>query len=265
MRNDEWSPHLPPAASAISNKEFKTFWAIALHADAKTHRCHPSLETLAELIGIHRSNVVRNIATLVEHGFIKKVGYHGRARVYEVTLRAGGTSRVDATSRTDAQGDVTHVRAKSDSTLRAGAHDVTRTRVTNTPLIPHEEEEKKRKENSPFGIEFVESVVKAYQTICEDLPQMQDVMGTAAGKTVISQIKARSKEYKLSEADWGKYFERVMKAPHLRGENDRGWTATLQWLVKPTNFAKVDQGTYDVRDGKKPKPPRERHDDLYIE
>ena len=36
----------------------------------------------------------------------------------------------------------------------------------------------------------------------------------------------------------------VKDSPFLMGHNDRGWTADLEWLVRPTNFAKVLDGKY---------------------
>ena len=46
---------------------------------------------------------------------------------------------------------------------------------------------------------------------------------------------------------FGKVFTYIRRCPHLLGVNDRGWTADLGWLVKADNFAKVQQGNYDVK------------------
>lgn len=46
---------------------------------------------------------------------------------------------------------------------------------------------------------------------------------------------------------FGKFFTYIRRCPHLMGVNDRGWTADLGWLVKADNFAKVQQGNYDVK------------------
>jgi hypothetical protein len=35
--------------------------------------------------------------------------------------------------------------------------------------------------------------------------------------------------------------------PHLQGQNDRGWLADLEWLTKDSNFTKVMEGKYIVR------------------
>lgn len=38
---------------------------------------------------------------------------------------------------------------------------------------------------------------------------------------------------------WAKFFRKVKLNPHWMGENDRGWTADLDWIIKPANFTKV--------------------------
>lgn len=39
-------------------------------------------------------------------------------------------------------------------------------------------------------------------------------------------------------------FQAALKSSHLHGENDRGWQATFAWMMLPTNFAKIVNGTY---------------------
>ena len=43
---------------------------------------------------------------------------------------------------------------------------------------------------------------------------------------------------------WRKFFYFVRSQPHLMGNNSRGWTANLEWLIRPRNFPKVVEGYY---------------------
>lgn len=43
---------------------------------------------------------------------------------------------------------------------------------------------------------------------------------------------------------WDAYFAYVARCPHLIGENDRGWSADLEWLINETNLIKVIEGRY---------------------
>ena len=37
----------------------------------------------------------------------------------------------------------------------------------------------------------------------------------------------------------------IERSAFLRGENDRGWRATFDWMLEPSNFTKLIEGTYD--------------------
>jgi hypothetical protein len=54
-------------------------------------------------------------------------------------------------------------------------------------------------------------------------------------------------EFAASEAQWRAYCQRIAAAPHLRGENDRGWHVDLDWVLEPRNIAKIQEGRYDPR------------------
>lgn len=59
-------------------------------------------------------------------------------------------------------------------------------------------------------------------------------------------IAARWKELKSLEA-FKKLFEIAEASAFLTGNNDRGWQATFDWLIKPTNTIKVLEGVYSDR------------------
>lgn len=58
-------------------------------------------------------------------------------------------------------------------------------------------------------------------------------------------IAARLKEHPLD--DWVAIFDRINASPFCRGENDRGWHADFDWVLKPEVRAKVSEGKYDPR------------------
>lgn len=57
-----------------------------------------------------------------------------------------------------------------------------------------------------------------------------------------TMLKARAKEYSLDEVIQA--IESINKSPFLKGQNNRNWTITFDWLVKPNNFPKVLEGNY---------------------
>ncbi len=44
---------------------------------------------------------------------------------------------------------------------------------------------------------------------------------------------------------WQSYFEQVAAMPHLRGENDRGWRAGLDFALHPQKLLKIIEGSYE--------------------
>lgn len=57
-----------------------------------------------------------------------------------------------------------------------------------------------------------------------------------------SMLKARIKEYSLDEVVQA--IRSIDESDFLKGQNNRGWTITFDWLVRPNNFLKVLEGNY---------------------
>ena len=58
----------------------------------------------------------------------------------------------------------------------------------------------------------------------------------------IRLLKARLKDYPLD--DFMTALDNIEKSSFLRGENNRGWKITFDWLVNEGNFIKVLEGNY---------------------
>lgn len=68
-------------------------------------------------------------------------------------------------------------------------------------------------------------------------------------------VKARMTERSLEA--WADIFDRVQRSAFCRGENDRGWKATFDWVSgSPDVAVKVLEGTYDDRSAARPKDTR---------
>lgn len=48
-------------------------------------------------------------------------------------------------------------------------------------------------------------------------------------------------------AGWRDALARARASPHCCGENDRGWTADLDFLLQPKSFRRLREGSYDAR------------------
>lgn len=45
--------------------------------------------------------------------------------------------------------------------------------------------------------------------------------------------------------DFTEAIAAIDRSPFLCGQNDRGWKAYFDWMLKPANFTKLIEGTYD--------------------
>ncbi|MBN3369119.1 hypothetical protein CF068_04745 [Clostridium botulinum] len=60
-------------------------------------------------------------------------------------------------------------------------------------------------------------------------------------------LNARIKEYGTDNIL--KAIENIESRPFLKGQNNKGWTITFDWFVKPNNFIKVLEGNYTDKEG----------------
>lgn len=58
-----------------------------------------------------------------------------------------------------------------------------------------------------------------------------------------ASIRARIREHGVEA--FREMIQRAAKSNFLKGNNDRGWTATFDWLIKPNNFQKIIEGNYN--------------------
>lgn len=68
----------------------------------------------------------------------------------------------------------------------------------------------------------------------------------------ISTLKKDTQRYKMLSQRINEYgadkvleaIEQIKRSSFLLGKNDRGWTITFEWFVRPNNFIKVLEGNY---------------------
>lgn len=63
------------------------------------------------------------------------------------------------------------------------------------------------------------------------------------GKTRRTHVEARCREH--GKDALAQMVRKAARSNFLNGQNKRGWKATFDWLILPTNFPKVIEGTYD--------------------
>ena len=82
-----------------------------------------------------------------------------------------------------------------------------------------------------------QQIVDLFNSICVSFPSVSSL--SEARKRAIN---ARLNSYTID--DFKKCFEIAESSSFLKGENDRNWTATFDWLIKDANMPKVLEGQY---------------------
>ena len=100
------------------------------------------------------------------------------------------------------------------------------------------EEDKADKPPRPSSPKDIEKVVDLYHSICKSFPKLK-AMPDSRKKS----IKARLGTYGMDT--FRDVFTKVEASDFLRGQNDRKWAATFDWIIKESNFAKILDGNFD--------------------
>lgn len=96
---------------------------------------------------------------------------------------------------------------------------------------------------SPVGESQVPAskIIDHYNEICKNLLPVK-ILTEKRRKS----INARIREHGLEKVI--QMLENASKSSFLAGQNQRGWTADFDWLLKPEQFVKTLEGKYDDRE-----------------
>jgi len=118
---------------------------------------------------------------------------------------------------------------------------------------PETETETDTEITSPYG----EEVVALSPAPRFDLNEASDAWNALADRKGLARIqrmsepRRRALKARLAECGglegWHAALEKVEASPFLVGQNDRGWRADFDFVVKEANFIKIMEGKYDQR------------------
>lgn len=103
-----------------------------------------------------------------------------------------------------------------------------------------------------------------HSNVSADIQSVMDAWNSI-GLTTIREIKPDSTRGKMTKARLKEYgldevlraIELVRNSSFLMGNGNRGWQATFDWLIAPSNFQKVIEGTYTHNEQPKEQPKME--------
>ena len=188
----------------------------------------------------------------------RQIGMRDEVAAVKQVLQDFFTIDEDRWSHGRCDAEITHFRQKSEKASNAGKASAQRRsnerstdvqQTFNQPITNNQEPITNNQEDkSPKGDMSsdddalkVADVIEAWNDLAADrgLPKVSKV--TEARRR---QVQARIKEYP-DAADWSKALSAIDKSKFLCGDNDRGWRANFDFLLQPSTFIKLLEGTYD--------------------
>ncbi len=146
-----------------------------------------------------------------------------------------------------------HEEPEYDNKINGSAQPtVSQTDATSEPTRSQKLEARKKedivKTDNSQTVE-IKSAIRVYNDICggAKLPKVSKL--TDARKT---GVRARLRDCDGLEG-WVDFCKKVIVCPHLIGDNDRGWKASLDFIIKEANYIKIIEGNYDPPAGAKPR------------
>lgn len=120
--------------------------------------------------------------------------------------------------------------------------NVTVTQGNATEREREEEREKKESSNIASKNDAIDSSKLLPIIESWNLLNLHQIKSLKTNTTRYKLLKARLQEYSIDEILTA--IEHIKASPFLRGQNERGWTITFDWFIKPNNFTKVYEGNY---------------------
>lgn len=143
-------------------------------------------------------------------------------------------------------------RAKQRALIEKSS-DKSSERTPDVAVSDIDKEEDKDKERDIRGnrVDY-QQIADMYNATCVSFPRL-----TRLSEKRKRAIKARLRKYSID--DIKRVFELAEESDFLKGENNRNWSATFDWMMNDANMAKILDGNYKNKDAKQSKPPVSRN------
>ena len=147
------------------------------------------------------------------------------------------------------QGYMKEYRAKQKA-LTGGSSNSKVNSKTNSKTNVNKAEKNKRRiekereleeEGEEINKEKVQQIAELFNTLCPSLSKV--IVLSDSIKTDIANSLQQFSEDQIKAV-----FEKAEASSFLKGNNDRKWAATFDWLIKGENIAKVLNGNYDEKE-----------------
>lgn len=246
-----------------------------------------TLEQLAcdiKTTDIPQVTIYKNIKIMLEKGYLQlvKKASKGNAPVYKIVpiieFNTQEEGKPKESNNEGLDGEEENQK-KEESQNKKGKPTVNQEKTKGKPKHSNNEglngeEENQRKTKGKPKYSPIKEKENIYNNISKDILLVPKDLEPIAKKwnslnlskvtsiknTRLKMLRARVNDYgmdKVLEA-----IDNISKSNFLKGQNDRGWTITFDWFIKPNNFCKVLEGNYNKAAPCNDKPKRRLIDEI---
>jgi hypothetical protein len=211
--------------------------SLANHTNGHTGQCNPRIKLIAHECEMSERSVRDHLRALEADGFIRgeEQFYHGIQLPTQYFLLMDGVQEFHHPRQ-----NLPHPPAEFAPPPRQN-------------LPPYNQEDINQENNQESANALLrgkridvpaEQIVELYNSILSDRLPKAIKLDDSRKRSIAARWKEmlKSKAYLDEESGlvwWTDFFRRVRLNPHWLGDNDRKWTASLNWLLDTKNFTKV--------------------------
>jgi|LFRM01.2.fsa_nt_gb phage replication O-like protein O len=220
----------------LNGTQWRILMVIFRYTYGFNRKTHGLSETfISKATGIHRKQIQRELNGLIACKIVsvidnatfnspRKLAFNKDHSIWVVTNKLPGSEKEDTANQLP--GSQLEAHTGSELVPSPGSE-----------LAPQERNNIKKIRNKsicPFS-----EIQNLFNTICKSLPAVQKMTDSRKEKLSKRWIEMPG----LNE--WSRLFTIVECTPFLKGQNDRGWKASFDWLIRnDTNIVGVLEGKY---------------------
>ena len=226
----------------LSGRELQVYAIIYGFTQDGETKFNGSINYISEWLGCTRKTTIETLKSLVEKGYITKtqtVVDGVQANYYQTNLLLLGS-----VENIPGSVEITPPQYKNYTTP-----SVKTTLPPSVKITPNNNKDNNNNNYMDIREEKkalipCEKIKNLYNEIAKSLPKCLKLSENRK-----KHIAARWNEYGGDLETFVTLFTKAEASSFLTGNNDRGWAASFDWLMKPDNMTKVLEGKYDNKGG----------------
>jgi hypothetical protein len=203
----------------LEDPDTRIVWLMCAALRDEHSRITYSAVQLAELTGLHRSDVTIALDRLAQLGLLTPLLAQGTVTGWHVACSASKELVLA-------------------SELAASASSDPEVSSSRDPTRGVRKGEVRRGEPQTFPVNSPDSLMRLWNATVTVLPKVSGLNASRRRHAI-----ARITEYR--DCDWAAVIQRLDASPFCRGDNSRGWRANFDFFLRPTTIAKTIEGVYD--------------------